>query len=57
MRAVIGPRRFGDSLVARECGEGFYEPYPSGAAFVAAAGTANALATQQSWRGVSAGRM
>lgn len=43
MRALIGPRRFGDSLVVRGFGEGFYEPYPSGAAFVAAADTANAL--------------
>lgn len=43
MRALIGPRRFGDSRVARGFGESFYEPYPSGAAFVAAADTANAL--------------
>jgi hypothetical protein len=43
MRALIGPRRFGDSLVVRGFGEGFYEPHPSGAAFVAAADTANAL--------------
>jgi hypothetical protein len=43
MRALIGPRRFGDSLVARGFGESFYEPYPSGAAFVTAAGTTNAL--------------
>jgi hypothetical protein len=43
IRALIGPRRFGDSLVVREFHEGFYEPYPSGAAFVAAADTANSL--------------
>ena len=43
MRSLIGPRRFGDSLVVRGFGEGFYEPYPSGAAFVVAADTANAL--------------
>lgn len=43
MRALIGPRRFGDSFVAQGFGEGFYEPYPSGAAFIAAAGTTNAL--------------
>jgi hypothetical protein len=43
MRALIGPRRFGDSMVARGFGENFYEPYPLGDAFVAAANTANAL--------------
>jgi hypothetical protein len=43
IRALIGPRRFGDSLVAQGFGESFYEPYPSGAALVAAAGAANAL--------------
>ena len=43
MRALIGPRRFGDTLVVRGFGEGFYEPYPSGAAFVVAADTTNAL--------------
>jgi|GEM_PF-1212369 hypothetical protein len=43
MRALIGPRRFGDSLVVRGYGEGFYEPYPSGAAFVAAVDATNAL--------------
>jgi hypothetical protein len=43
MRALIGPRRFGDSLTVRGFGEGFYEPLPPGAAFVAAADTANAL--------------
>lgn len=43
MRGLIGPRRFGDSLVVHGFGEDFYEPYPSGAAFVAAANTANAL--------------
>jgi hypothetical protein len=43
MRALIGPRRFGDSFVAQGFGEGFYEPYPSGAAFIAAAETTNAL--------------
>jgi hypothetical protein len=43
MRALIGPRRFGDSLVARGFGESFFEPYPPGAALVAAAGTANTL--------------
>jgi len=42
MRALIGPRRFGDSLVPRGFGEDFYEPYPCGTAFVAAADTANA---------------
>ena len=43
MRALIGPRRFGDTLVVRGFGEGFHEPYPSGAAFVVAADTTNAL--------------
>ncbi len=43
MRALIGPRRFGDSVVVRGFGEGFYEPYPSGTAFVASADAANAL--------------
>lgn len=43
MRALIGPRRFGDSLAVRGFGEGFYEPYPSGAAFVTAANTANTV--------------
>jgi hypothetical protein len=43
MRALIGPRRFGDSPVMRGFGEAFYEPLPSGAAFVAAVDTANAL--------------
>jgi hypothetical protein len=43
MRALIGPRRFGDSLVAQGFGEGFYEPYPSGAAFFAATETTIAL--------------
>ncbi|HXO67446.1 MAG TPA: hypothetical protein VN838_00665 [Bradyrhizobium sp.] len=43
MRGLIGPRRFGDSPVVRGFGEGFYEPYPSGAAFVAAVDKANAL--------------
>lgn len=42
MRALIGPRRFGDSLVVRGFGEGFYEPYPSGPARVVAADTTNA---------------
>jgi hypothetical protein len=55
MHALIGPRRFGDSLVAREFGEGFYEPYPSGAAFVAAADTTNAVDAAIVARG-SAGR-
>jgi hypothetical protein len=43
MRALIGPRRFGDSLVVQGFGEDFYEPYPLGAAFVAAADAANGL--------------
>jgi hypothetical protein len=43
MRALIGPRRFGDSLVVRGVGEDFYEPYPPGVTFVAAADTCNAL--------------
>ena len=43
MRALIGPRRFGDTRVVRGFGEDFYEPYPSGAAFVVAADTAKAL--------------
>jgi hypothetical protein len=43
MRGLIGPRRFGDSLVVRGFGEDFYEPYPLGAAFVAAADAANGL--------------
>ena len=43
MRALIGPRRFGDSPVVQGFGEDFHEPRPSGPAFVAAAHTANAL--------------
>jgi hypothetical protein len=43
MRALIGPRRVGDSLVAQGFGEGFYERYPPGAAFIAAAETTCAL--------------
>jgi hypothetical protein len=43
MRGLIGPRRFGDGLVVRGFGEDSYESYPSGAAFVASADTANAL--------------
>jgi hypothetical protein len=43
MRALIGPRRFGDSLAVRGFGEDFYEPYPSSAAFLVAVDTANAL--------------
>jgi hypothetical protein len=41
MRALIGPRRFGDSVIAKGFGDDFYEPYPSGAAFEAAANRAN----------------
>ena len=43
MRALIGPRRFGDSPVVQGFGDDFHEPRPSGAAFEAAAHTANAL--------------
>jgi hypothetical protein len=43
MRALIGPRRFGDSLVARGFDEGFYEPHPSGTAFIAATEATSAL--------------
>ena len=43
IRALIGPRRFGDSLVVRGFGEGFYEPHPAGAAFLAAVAATNAL--------------
>jgi hypothetical protein len=43
MHALIGPRRFGDSLVVRGFSEGFYEPYPPGAALVAAANITNAV--------------
>ena len=43
IRGLIGPRRFGDSLVVRGFGEDFYEPYPPGEAFAAAADAANGL--------------
>jgi hypothetical protein len=43
MRALIGPRRFGDSLVVRGFGEDFYEPHPAGAAFGTAANITNTL--------------
>ncbi len=41
MRALVGPRRFGDSLVASGFGDDFYEPYPAGHEFDAAASRAN----------------
>lgn len=43
MRALIGPRRFGDTLVVRGFGEEFYEPYPCGEAFGAAVNATNAF--------------
>lgn len=57
MRALIGPRRFGDSLVVRGFGEGFYQPYPSGAAFVAAADTTNAFDAAILARGLGRARV
>ena len=42
MRALIGPRRFGDSIVPQGFGEGFHQHYPPGEAFVAMADATNA---------------
>ena len=57
MRALIGPRRCGDSLVVRGFGEAFYEPYPPGAAFVATANTINTLDATIVARGLGRARV
>jgi hypothetical protein len=57
MRALIGPRRFGDSLVARGFGESFFEAYPSGAAFEAATGATNAFDAAIVARGLGRARV
>ena len=41
MRALCGPRRFGDTLVVRGFGEDFYEPLPLGTAFLEAVDRTN----------------
>lgn len=52
MRALIGPRRFGDSLVVQGFGGDFYEPDPSAAALVKGADITNTLDAQIVARGL-----
>ena len=43
IRALIGPRRFGDSPVVQGYGNDFYEAYPSGSAFETAVDATNTV--------------
>lgn len=57
MRALIGPRRFGDSLVMRGFGEDLYEPYPSSASFETVANIVNDLDAAIVARGLGRARV
>jgi hypothetical protein len=56
MRAMIGPRRFGDSLAVLGFGDDFYEPYANAAELVARGGKANEVDAALARRGLGRAR-